>query len=323
MTTCYFAQAELDSAITISAELLRHDEIVAFPTETVYGLGARIFSEAAIRKVYSAKGRPSDNPLIAHIATIEQAGEIAIEIPDEFYLLAEHFFPGPLTIVLNRHPDVPAIVSAGLDSIAVRMPQHPIALALIKAVGQPLVAPSANLSGKPSPTTAQHVLDDLGGKIAAIIDGGKCVVGIESTVLNICTSIPTILRPGAVTREQIETVLSRKIDIQSTASPNIPIAPGMKYRHYAPSATIRIVSTWDEIQQITNNATLSNILILANSIPDFQINAILHPLLAESLYAEFRRADADNFTEIVILCDNTIIQDSALMNRITKAASKS
>lgn len=324
MTTHYYStQSELETAITAAAELLKHDHVVAFPTETVYGLGARIFSEQAIRKIYAAKGRPSDNPLIAHIATISQVSEIAIDIPDEFYRLAEAFFPGALTIVLKRNPRVPAIVSAGLETIAVRMPNHPIALALINAVGEPLVAPSANLSGKPSPTSAQHVLDDLCGRIAAVIDGGLCVVGIESTVLNILTPVPVILRPGAVTREQLESVLGREILVHDVASPDVPIAPGMKYRHYAPSARIRVVHSWDEIRVLLEHSDALRRVILANSEPDFPLGADVRPVRAASIYGEFRRADAENFAEIVILWDNTIEHDPALMNRIAKAASKS
>ncbi|MFN8359931.1 MAG: L-threonylcarbamoyladenylate synthase [Candidatus Kapaibacterium sp.] len=324
MTTHYYSlQSDRETAITASAELLKQDHVVAFPTETVYGLGARIFSETAIRKIYAAKGRPSDNPLIAHIATIRQVSEIAIDIPDEFYRLAEAFFPGALTIVLKRNPRVPAIVSAGLDTIAVRMPNHPIALALINAVGEPLVAPSANLSGRPSPTSAQHVLDDLGGRIAAVIDGGPCVVGIESTVLNILTPTPVILRPGAVTREQLERVLGREILVHDAASPEVPLAPGMKYRHYAPLARIRLVQSWAEIQAIPEPADGLRRLILANTRPDFPVHTEVRAVTAATLYGEFRRADAENFAEIVILCDNTVEHDPALMNRIVKAASKS
>ncbi len=189
-----------------SAELIKSGELVAFPTETVYGLGASVFNPKAIEQIFQVKGRPQDNPLIVHISSLQQLELIVEELPKEFEVLAESFFPGPLTLILPKKESVPSIVSANLPTIGVRMPAHPIAQLLIEGVGVPLVAPSANLSGKPSSTTAQHVRDDFGDRIKSILDGGPCEYGIESTVLTLHPK-PTILRPGQITQAQLEEVL--------------------------------------------------------------------------------------------------------------------
>lgn len=185
---------------------------MAFPTETVYGLGGLLFDERATQKIYAAKGRPQTKPLTAHISALSQVEQIALEIPKEFYLLAEVFFPGPLTLILRKLPTVPEIVSAGGQTIGIRFPDHPIAKLLIHAAGGPLVAPSANLSGKPSPKSAGHVLQDLEGKIAAVIDGGICPLGIDSTVLDLVSfEQPVILRLGQITQADLEAVLKKKV----------------------------------------------------------------------------------------------------------------
>ena len=205
-----------------AADLLKAGHLVAFPTETVYGLGAPIFSPEAIQSIFKVKGRPADNPLIAHVSSVEQVSRIALEIPEAFYRLAEVFFPGPLTVVLKRRPDVPSIVSAGLETIAVRMPSHPIALKLISLVDEPLVAPSANLSGMPSSTQAEHVLDDFDGKIAAVVDGGKTEIGIESTVINLLGETPILLRPGSISKEALEKVLGYPIFLPLVVFRSVP-----------------------------------------------------------------------------------------------------
>lgn len=310
-----------DYAITRAAELLRSGEIIGIPTETVYGLGACIFNEKAVQKIYEAKGRPQDNPLIAHIAAIEDVERIVIDIPDEFYRLAEAFFPGALTVILKKRKEVPSIVSAGLDTIAVRMPAHEVALRIITKAGEPLVAPSANRSGKPSPTTAQHVFDDMNGRIAAIVDGGKCRVGIESTIIDILGEIPVIVRPGSITREDIESVLGKRVIMYSGEETAVPIAPGMKYRHYAPQATVKLKKSWDEVlEEIETNPNYKR-LILAVENPPSELKNLVLPLSSETIYAEFRRADAESFQEILILCSDTVQSNTALMNRIAKAAS--
>ena len=305
-----------ERSVVRAAELLKAGEIVAFPTETVYGLGAAVFNEEAVREVFRAKGRPQDNPLIVHIASVGDITRVALHIPPLFNLLAREFFPGPLTVVLDKHPSVPAIVTAGLPGVAVRMPAHPVALALIEAAGEPLVAPSANRSGQPSPTSARHVLDDLEGRIAAVVDGGECEVGIESTVISLRGVVPVILRPGAVTKEQLEAVAGQKFEYAVHQQGTAPAAPGMKYRHYAPEARVVLVMDRQEAQEKIRVAE-GTVRVLANIESGF---ADQRPLLAKTLYAEFRQADADGIGELILVCDKRVQNDAGLMNRIKKAA---
>ncbi len=227
-----------------AAAVIRSGGLVAFPTETVYGLGADATNPEAAAKIYAAKGRPSDNPLIAHIGAYEEFSRVAAEIPEKARTLADAFWPGPLTLIVKKHGSVPYETTGGLDTVAVRMPAHPAALALIRASGCPIAAPSANTSGRPSPTLAAHVAEDLGGKIPLILDGGEVGIGIESTILDLTGTIPTILRPGFVTKEMLqETIGPVRIDpgILREDSDIRPKAPGMKYRHYAPNAELVIV----------------------------------------------------------------------------------
>lgn len=231
--------------INHGAEILLGGGLVAFPTETVYGLGANALEQSAVQKTYEAKGRPSDNPLIVHIADISALQAVVSRTPPCAALLMEAFWPGPLTLVMERSPGVPDIITGGLDTVAVRMPDHPIALALIRAAGVPLSAPSANSSGRPSPTRAEDVAEDLMGKVDAIIDGGAAQVGVESTVLDITVTPPVILRPGGVTLEQLQEVLG-EISVDPALAKDapedaIPRAPGMKYAHYSPKAEVIIV----------------------------------------------------------------------------------
>lgn len=229
-----------------AASVLRWGGIVAFPTETVYGLGANAFNAGAVAKVFAAKGRPADNPLIVHIAREEELPGLVREIPPEAYLLMEHFWPGPLTLILPRTEAVPDIVTAGLDTVGIRMPDHPLALALLEKARVPVAAPSANLSGKPSPTTGLDVLRDLVGKVDFVIDGGKAKVGVESTVLDLTVSPPMILRPGGICKEQLEAVLG-EVRLDPALAPQVedcvakPRSPGMKYTHYAPRAQVTVV----------------------------------------------------------------------------------
>ncbi|CAH0345066.1 L-threonylcarbamoyladenylate synthase [Bacillus sp. CECT 9360] len=226
-----------------SAQLLIENEVVAFPTETVYGLGANAKSDEAVNKIFIAKGRPTDNPLIVHIASREQLDGMVMEIPEAAERLMDAFWPGPLTLIFKEKPgQLSQLVTAGLNTVAVRMPDHPIALALIEQSGLPIAAPSANTSGKPSPTTAEHVKDDLSGKIAAIVDGGATGVGVESTVLDCTENTPVILRPGGLPREEIEAVIGKvKVDAAMKNKTAVPKSPGMKYTHYAPKATFILV----------------------------------------------------------------------------------
>lgn len=220
-----------------AAQLLIENEVVAFPTETVYGLGANAKSEEAVRKIFAAKGRPSDNPLIIHIANQTQLHDLVDDIPSVAEQLMDAFWPGPLTLVFRKKEGLSEIATAGLSTVAVRMPNHPVALALIEEANLPIAAPSANTSGKPSPTTAQHVAKDLTGKISGIVDGGETGVGVESTVVDITEGIPVILRPGGVTKEEmVEVVGEVREDLALHNMEVIPKSPGMKYTHYAPDA---------------------------------------------------------------------------------------
>lgn len=236
---------EQSADVDRAAEYLKNGEVVAIPTETVYGLAANAFDPEAVKKIFEAKGRPQDNPLIVHIADADGLYAVAREVPENALKLAQRFMPGPLTVILPKKAVIPDEVSAGLDTVAVRMPSHPVANAVIRAAGVPLAAPSANISGFPSPTAAQHVTDDMYGRIACIIDGGSCEFGIESTVITLATPIPRLLRPGAVTLEQLEEVLGR-VDMDPAvlnplAKGAAAASPGMKYKHYSPKAKISIV----------------------------------------------------------------------------------
>lgn len=228
-----------------AAKIIKRGGLVAFPTETVYGLGADGLKEEAAKKIYAAKGRPSDNPLILHIAERSQLEQIVKRIPQKAERLMEAFWPGPLTIIFEKSENVPYTTTGGLDTVAVRMPNHAEALAFLKEVQTPVAAPSANTSGRPSPTKAEHVLEDMQGKIEMILDGGEVGIGIESTIIDITSAIPMILRPGFVTQEMLEEVIG-KVMIDPAVQGGVkekerPKAPGMKYRHYAPKADLTIV----------------------------------------------------------------------------------
>ena len=231
------------AALSEAAALIRQGGTVAFPTETVYGLGADGLSESAAEKIFTATGRPADNPLILHIADKDEIGLLARETPDCAEKFIKAFWPGPLTLILKKQRRVPGIVTAGLDTVAVRMPAHPVAAKFINLCGMPLAAPSANISGRPSPTGAQAVADDLMGRIGGIIDGGDSAWGIESTVVDCTVSPPLILRPGAVGRAEMEKILPvREAGREEAGAPR---APGMKYRHYAPHAPLYLLPAAD------------------------------------------------------------------------------
>jgi L-threonylcarbamoyladenylate synthase len=230
--------------IRAAARIIREGGTVAFPTETVYGLGADALNPAAVMKIFRAKGRPADNPLIAHVSSREQICEIAREIPDCAFDLMDAFMPGPLTLILKRKAIVPDVTTGGLYTIAVRMPDHPVALGLIRKSGTPIAAPSANLSGRPSPTTAAHVMADLAGRIDAVIDGGQVRIGVESTVLDLTSDIPTILRPGGIGIDEIRGCVGRVLAGYQDLPPDVGGAvksPGMKYTHYAPETPVILV----------------------------------------------------------------------------------
>lgn len=280
--------------ISFAIEALKSGEPVAFPTETVYGLGAPVFNKDTVKKIFTIKGRPADNPLIAHVAFLEEVTLLGEDLSPSFYRLAEAFWPGPLAMIVKKRSTIPNIVSAGHPTIAIRMPIHPIARKLIEGVGEPLVAPSANLSGRPSPTRAQDVFDDLEGRIRFILDGGDCEVGIESTVISLIHEKPTLFRPGKVTQEELEEVLKEKVYLPEREGPIL--SPGMKYRHYAPKAKVKLVYKKGELKG-----------------PYFKPTA-------QSLYAELRNADHKNLELIEIYCDEEVQKDAALMNRLLRSS---
>ena len=231
--------------ISTVAEILKNGGTAAIPTETVYGLAADGMNPDAVAKIFRAKGRPQDNPLILHIAGLDWLGRVASDIPEAAKKLADAFWPGPLTMILPKRPEVPYAVTAGLETVAVRFPSHPIAHAIIAAASTPLAAPSANLSGKPSPTSWRHCAEDLTGRVDAIVCAGDCEVGLESTVVTLAGDVPRLLRPGGVTAEQLRGVLGRlDIDdavLNALAPGAVAASPGMKYKHYAPKASVVIV----------------------------------------------------------------------------------
>ncbi|MBR2405948.1 MAG: threonylcarbamoyl-AMP synthase [Clostridia bacterium] len=234
-----------EEELRIAAALLRDGELVAIPTETVYGLAADARNGAAVASIFKAKGRPGDNPLIVHIASKEQLTPLVAEIPPVAEALAAAYWPGPLTMIFNKAPTVPDEVTAGLSTVAVRMPSHPVAQKLIQLSGCPLAAPSANRSGSPSPTDARRVAEDMDGRIAAIVDGGACEVGVESTVVSVCGDRVRLLRPGAVTVAMLEAVAG-SVDIDEAVLAPLregaeAASPGMKYKHYAPAARVVLV----------------------------------------------------------------------------------
>lgn len=322
--------------IAEAAEYLRAGKLVAFPTETVYGLGACVFNDTAVRSIFVAKGRPSDNPLIVHCADKQDIERVAnLSAPEFtnsaqalFHALYKRFCPGPLTFVLPKHSDVPDSVTAGLETVAVRFPAHSVAVALIHEVGEALVAPSANRSGYPSPTTAAHVLHDLEARIEAVLDGGACEVGIESTVVNILTDPPVILRPGRVSKQELDEIAlylgisafqSSTYDITSLAeSPTVPMSPGMKYRHYAPKATVVLVESLQEVKIAQQHFAHSRVL----AHPSLANGASIYELTEQNLYAELRSADNNTIDGVIILCNDDLRSNAALMNRISKASEK-
>ena len=243
MTTLYLSNSQED--ILRAADLLRNDGIVAIPTETVYGLAGNALKGSCVKKIFEAKGRPSDNPLIVHISDISQWAPLVKAIPASAMALAEKFWPGPLTIILPKSDIIPDEICAGLDTVAVRMPSDKTARAIIGACSFPLAAPSANTSGKPSPTSAYHVKADLDGKIDALVDGGECTVGIESTVISLAADVPRLLRPGGITPAMLTEVLG-EIEIDDAVYNKlqegaVAASPGMKYKHYSPGAEVILI----------------------------------------------------------------------------------
>ena len=254
--------------ISEAAEILKQGGLVAFPTETVYGLGGNGLDKEAAKKIYAAKGRPSDNPLILHVSSIEEVYPLVKALPEKAKKLMEAFWPGPLTLVLPKSDLVPKESTGGLETVALRSPENALTLSLIRACGFPIAGPSANLSGRPSPTEAAHVLEDLGGRIEGILEDGAVGIGVESTIVDLSEDCPTLLRPGAITIEDLEAVLGEKVTIDPTllgksmAEGFTPKAPGMKYRHYAPKAEMILFKKKEEeedgLGQREENRVISN-----------------------------------------------------------------
>ncbi|MDA1680826.1 L-threonylcarbamoyladenylate synthase [Bacillus cereus group sp. TH152-1LC] len=316
-----------------AAKLLRENEAIAFPTETVYGLGANAMNDEAIAKIFEAKGRPSDNPLIVHIGTKSQLDGIVKEIPPVAEKLMEHFWPGPLTIILPRKEGISEKVTAGLNTVGVRMPDHPVALALIEEANVPVAAPSANRSGRPSPTLASHVYEDLNEKIAGIVDGGATGVGVESTVIDCTSDVPTILRPGGITKEQLEAVIGTvSLDPALKDEKEKPKSPGMKYTHYAPKAPLSIVEGSREfIQRLVDEKKEEGFKVGVLTTEEYQhvynADVVLScgvrsdlASVATKLYDVLRTFDA---SEVDVIFSESFPDEgigNAIMNRLTKAA---
>lgn len=281
---------ELEALLKRPAEILSENGVVAFPTETVYGLGANALSDEAVGKIYEAKGRPSDNPLIVHISNIDMLKDLAMEVKDYAVVLMDAFWPGPITFVFKKRPNISGKVSGGLDTIAVRMPSHFIAIKLIEMSGKPIAAPSANLSGKPSPTSSRYVIEDLEGRVDCIIDGGDTEVGLESTVLDVTGDVPMILRPGKITQEEIaalvgECEIDNALKGDAINSEGVAKSPGMKYRHYAPEAEVQVIvgSSTEWIKAVYERMISQNNEALKVGVMSFDEDLeVLKRLLAQS-----------------------------------------
>lgn len=323
-----------------AGKLIAEGELVAFPTETVYGLGGDALDPDASRKIYAAKGRPSDNPLIVHIAEFDDMKRVAREVPEQARKLADAFWPGPLTMIVWKSDAVPEATTGGMQTVAVRMPNHPVALELIRRSGCLIAAPSANTSGRPSPTEAQHVAEDLSGKIAMILDGGPVGIGIESTIIDLTEEKPMILRPGYITPEMLSEVLQEEVVIDpgiiAADDTRKPKAPGMKYKHYAPKAEMIIVDGAQDaviakINELTaaKRAEGKKVAVIATDETKERYDAQVilsmgrrsdEDAIAQHLYKILRECDELEVGEIYSECFQTPRIGQAIMNRLLKAA---
>lgn len=315
--------------------ILHQGDLVVFPTETVYGIGGNALDDEAIQKIYAAKRRPSDNPLILHIAHEAMLESIVAQINEDAKALIRCFWPGPLTLVFKKKETISQKLTGGLNTVAVRFPNHPIARQIIAAANIPLAAPSANLSGRPSSTLFEHVYEDLFGKVAAIVDGGPSTLGLESTVLDVSSDVPVLLRPGSISADMIESVLQKSIiAAQPTKAEDIPKAPGMKYQHYQPRGTVRLFdgpvpfmvqAMSDAIRQSkAKNPAVIAVDEIASLLPPcklYEWGSLYDPkTLAKRLYERLRNMDEHEHDEIIIhgLLEDPLSQ--AVMNRLEKAA---
>ena len=333
-------EKELEPQLQEAAQIIRNGGLVGIPTETVYGLGANALEESASRKIYEAKGRPSDNPLIAHISCMEELPALVSAIPEAGKKLAEKYWPGPLTMVFPKSEIVPYGTTGGLDTVAIRMPSDPIANCLIRLAGVPVAAPSANTSGRPSPTKADHVVEDMDGKIEMIIDGGEVGIGLESTIVDVSGDVPMLLRPGAITIEMLRETLGQvEIDpaILGPLSADVkPKAPGMKYRHYAPKAEMSLVEgEMENVVSYINNEVKKALeagktvgIICTEESRDLYEGGILKVIgsreyeetVARNLFAVLREFDD---RQVDCIFSESFSKDrlgQAIMNRLCKAA---
>ena len=332
MTTQLLSTTEHD--LQTAAAIIRSGGLVAIPTETVYGLGANGLDPEAVRKIFLAKGRPQDNPLIIHIHEAARLRDFCRDIPDAAWLLAERYWPGPLTMVLPVRDVVPKTTTAGLDTVAVRCPDNDAAREIIRLAGVPIAAPSANTSGKPSTTTAQHVLHDMGGKIDAIVDGGPCRVGVESTIVDLTGPVPRLLRPGGITPEELEALLGALIIDKAVtgeiSADTVVKAPGMKYKHYAPAAEVLIVEGSREAAARYIRARFQPgdaVLCFEEELPLYNgcdptaYGKEAEPAtLSAGLFAALRRLDRKGVTRIFARCPTGGGISVATRNRLRKSA---
>ena len=317
-----------------AGEALRNGELVGVPTETVYGLAANALDPAAVKNIFRAKGRPGDNPLIVHISDIAQIEEFELvsEIPEKAKMLMQAYWPGPLTIIMKKG-SVPDEVTAGLDTVAVRFPSHPVTQRIITAAQRPLAAPSANTSGKPSPTSAMHVLHDMDGKIPYIIDGGSCEVGVESTVITVAGETPVLLRPGGITHEQLEAVIGH-VDISDAVIHKLKdgetaASPGMKYKHYAPCARIILIKSDDNgyINYVNAHSTDSTAALCYDEDAE-KLNVKTYcfgakfdfDAQANRIFDVLRKIDEDGVENVYGRCPDTTGKALAVYNRLIRAA---
>lgn len=346
MTSCntILLNGNLQESIQEAAKILNNKGLVAFPTETVYGLGANALDEEAAAKIYDAKGRPSDNPLIVHIADTDAVYTLATEVPEKAVLLMEAFWPGPLTIILPKVGIVPDGTTGGLDTVAIRMPSHPVALELIRESGLYIAAPSANSSGRPSPTLASHVMEDMDGRIDAVIDGGAVGIGIESTIVDLTGDIPTILRPGFITKSMLEAIVGEVAIDPALVEPDPslrPKAPGMKYTHYAPKGELTIVEASASDEERTRVVDTINELTQDKIAQGYSVAVITTrenasqygcpyvlvvgershgETIAANLYAVLRQCDDLDCDYIYSEAFGDSELGGAIMNRLLKAA---
>jgi len=309
---------DLDEAVT----LLKNGEVVAVPTETVYGLAADAKNSEAITKIFISKGRPSEHPLIVHVDTLARVSDWAENISEDAKTLAKHFWPGPLTMIFSKKNSVPAIITGGLPTVAVRIPNHPIALEIIKKLGNGIVAPSANAHKKTSPTQPEHVLKTLAGKIAAIVDGGSCSIGIESTIINMSQQVPVILRPGAITKEMIEKVLG--ITVQNPLKHNEKVSGNMEF-HYQPEKPLYLM-TRDEIEKISLTKDGLAIMHYSNLVQKNHATYYRMPtdkiLYAQALYTTLHTIDSTDVKRIIVEKPPFLSKWSDINDRLIKASSK-